>query len=57
MPPDEWIDLLGAPERRPDPVDWDAVKARVGTALPSDYVHLAEAYANLAVEPPRSRAG
>lgn len=49
MPPDEWIDLLGAPERRPDPVDWDAVKGRVGTALPSDFVHLADAYPPLIV--------
>lgn len=39
-----WAALVPPPEPAPDPVDWDAVHRRLGTALPADYRAYVDAY-------------
>ncbi|MDX8053269.1 hypothetical protein SK571_28175 [Lentzea sp. BCCO 10_0798] len=47
---DDWIRLIGAPERPPEPTDWNRVRSLLGTDLPSDYRVLVETYPALALE-------
>ncbi|MFD0398454.1 hypothetical protein ACFVHI_10290 [Kitasatospora sp. NPDC127121] len=46
VPGDRWVRRLaaatGRPQSRQWPVDWSSAEARLGTALPPDYRHLAE---------------